>query len=335
VRNRFTRLTESLAKTRRAILGGIRSALGRGAALDESGLDAIEETLVSADVGVDTSMHLVDVLRTHVGHGAGGPEDIAGVLSDEIERILCASRDKPSPAEDGSEGEPTDAPGPADVAGPRVLMIVGVNGVGKTTSIGKLATRFVSRGDQVIVAAADTFRAAASEQLSIWADRSGAQFVAGEQGGDPAAVAFDALDAAVSRGADLLIVDTAGRLHTQKNLLEELRKIKRVLAKRMPGAPHEVLLVVDANTGQNALSQARIFDEAVGVTGIVLAKLDGTARGGIVIPIARELSIPVRFVGTGEGPDDLEEFDPTAFAHGLLGVGQGAADRASEPSESA
>jgi len=202
-------------------------------------------------------------------------------------------------------------------------MVVGVNGVGKTTSIGKLARRYVAEGRTVILAAADTFRAAAGEQLAVWAERSGAQLVGGVDGGDPAAVAFDALDAAVAREADVLIVDTAGRLHTQKNLIEELRKIRRVLAKRLNGAPHEVLLVVDANTGQNAISQAKLFDEAVGLTGIVLAKLDGTARGGIVIPIARELSIPVRYVGTGESIDDLEEFDPTVFAAALLGVGGG------------
>jgi len=309
VRKRFSRLADGLAKTRQAILDGIRNALSRGPALDESGLADIEETLIGADVGVDTSAHLVDVLRS--GSRERPLDDASGVtslLADEIRQIL-----------ENTRGDtPAEPPGP-----PLVVMVVGVNGVGKTTSIGKLARRYVDEGRTVILAAADTFRAAAVEQLAIWAERSGAQLVGGIDGGDPAAVAYDALDAAVARGVDVLIVDTAGRLHTQKNLVEELRKIRRVLGKRLQGAPHEVLLVVDANTGQNAISQAKLFDEAVGLTGIVLAKLDGTARGGIVIPIARELSIPVRYVGTGESIDDLEDFDPRVFAGGLLGVGGG------------
>jgi fused signal recognition particle receptor len=202
-------------------------------------------------------------------------------------------------------------------------MVAGVNGVGKTTTIGKLAHRYAAEGKSVMLAAADTFRAAAVNQLSIWADRSGAQFVGGETGGDAAAVAFDAMESAIARSADVLIVDTAGRLHTQKNLMEELVKIKRVLERRLPGAPHEIILVVDANTGQNALSQARLFDEALGLTGLVMAKMDGTARGGIVVSIARELSVPVRYIGTGEGIEDLEPFDPGAFADGLVGLAEG------------
>ncbi len=307
MRKRFSRLADGLAKTRLAILDGIKNALSRGPALDESGLADIEETLIGADVGVDTSAHLVDVLRAGSGErsadGAGG---VTTLLAAEIGRIL--------------ESACADAT-PEPATPPLVVMVVGVNGVGKTTSIGKLARRYVDDGKTVIVAAADTFRAAAGEQLAVWAERSGAQLVGGVAGGDPAAVAYDALDAAVARRTDVLIVDTAGRLHTQKNLVEELRKIRRVIAGRLEGAPHEVLLVVDANTGQNAISQTRLFDEAVGLTGIILAKLDGTARGGIVVPIARELSIPVRYVGTGEAIDDLEDFDPGVFAGGLLGVG--------------
>jgi fused signal recognition particle receptor len=201
--------------------------------------------------------------------------------------------------------------------------VAGVNGVGKTTTIGKLARLHMDEGRSVVMAAADTFRAAAGEQLAIWAKRSGAQFVGGQMGGDAAAVAFDALEAAIARSVDVLIVDTAGRLHTQKNLMQELTKVRRVIERRLPGAPHEVLLVIDANTGQNALSQARMFDEALGLTGLVLTKLDGTARGGIVVPIARELSLPVRYVGTGESLEDIEPFDAAAFARGLLGVNGG------------
>lgn len=305
----FSRLLSGLAKTRRAITAGIRGALARGAGLDEAALDDIEETLIAADLGVDTSLHLVEALRCSAGSPAEASEEsVRQFLSREIESILAS-------AEDGGV--------PESGAAPFVVMVAGVNGVGKTTTIGKLAARYADSGKSVILAAADTFRAAASEQLSIWAERSGVSFVGGQQGGDAAAVAFDALEAAVARGADVLIVDTAGRLHTQKNLMEELSKVRRVLTKRLEGAPHEVLLVVDANTGQNALSQARQFDEVLGLTGLVLTKLDGTARGGIVVSIARELTVPVRYVGTGEGIKDLEVFDPAGFARGLLGTAEG------------
>jgi len=308
VRKRFSRLRDGLAKTRRAITEGIRGALGRGAGLDGAALDSIEETLIAADLGVETAMHLIDGLRERFGSGAPTEDEVREFLTLEIERALQAAE------REGVQGEP---------GAPLVVMVAGVNGVGKTTTIGKLAHLLGRDGRSVILAAADTFRAAASEQLSIWADRSGAQFVAGQLGGDAAAVAYDALDATIARCADVLIVDTAGRLHTQKNLMQELVKVKRVLAKRLASAPHQVLLVVDANTGQNALSQARVFDEALGLTGLVLTKLDGTAHGGIVVAIARELAIPVRFVGLGEGIDDIESFDPTAFARGLLGVDTG------------
>jgi fused signal recognition particle receptor len=312
VRTRFSRLLSGLAKTRRAVTEGIRGALSRGSGLDADALDSIEETLIAADLGVETAAHLVDTLRSD--RPLDGPADdaqVRAVLAREIASILA-------PAE--RTAEHTHEAAPDTKGSPHVIMVAGVNGVGKTTTIGKLAHREAASGKKVMLAAADTFRAAASDQLSIWAGRSGAQFVGGQMGGDAAAVAFDALEAAVSRSADLLIVDTAGRLHTQKNLMDELVKIKRVLGRRVPGAPHEVLLVVDANTGQNALSQARLFDGALGLTGLVLAKMDGTARGGIVVPIVRELSVPVRYVGTGEGPDDLEPFDTEAFTEGLLGL---------------
>jgi fused signal recognition particle receptor len=305
VRKRFSRLLEGLAKTRQAIAGGIRGALGRGHGLSETALEDIEEVLIASDVGVETSLHLVDALRKGARQPGSDPASaVASVLADEIERILVAA----------------ERPGPAVAARPRVILVVGVNGVGKTTTIGKLAARLTAAGQTVVVAAADTFRAAAREQLEIWAERSGAQFVGGQEGGDPAAVAYDALEAAKARSADALIVDTAGRLHTRKDLVEELRKVSRVLGRVLPGAPHETLLVLDANTGQNALSQARLFDQALDLTGVALAKLDGTARGGIVVAIARELGLPVRYVGIGEGIEDLEPFDPAAFAAALVGA---------------
>ncbi|MBD3348913.1 MAG: signal recognition particle-docking protein FtsY [Candidatus Eisenbacteria bacterium] len=306
----FTSLLRGLAKTRRAIEDGIESALGRGGGLDETALEEIEETLIAADVGVETSLHLVDSLRVRRDRG-DAPDDagtIASALADEVKKIL----------EQAADGPPVDNGHP-----PHVIMVVGVNGVGKTTTIGKLAHRHVARGNRVVLAASDTFRAAAGEQLTVWAQRSGADLVGGHDGGDPASVAYDALDAAAARKADVLIVDTAGRLHTQKNLISEIEKIKRVLGKRMPGAPHEVLLVLDANTGQNAVAQAKLFDEALGVTGIVLAKLDGTARGGIVVAIARELGIPVRYVGLGENIEDLADFEPGPFADALVGAAGG------------
>jgi fused signal recognition particle receptor len=305
VRKRFSRLRDGLAKTRRAITEGIRGALGRGAGVDAAALDSIEETLIAADLGVATALDLVGALGERFKGGSGSESEVREFLALEIERMLRGAE------REGIQGEP---------GVPFVVMVAGVNGVGKTTTIGKLSRLHADDGRKVILAAADTFRAAATEQLSIWADRSGAQLVGGQLGGDAAAVSFDALDAAISRSADVLIVDTAGRLHTQKNLMQELAKVRRVLGGRLPGSPHEVLLVIDANTGQNALSQARIFDETLGLTGLVLTKLDGTARGGIVVAIARELAVPVRYVGTGEAIDDIEVFDPSAFARGLLGV---------------
>ena len=309
MRKRFTSLYEGLAKTRRALAEGIRDALSGSASLDEA-IDAIEETLLRADVGVETALHLTDVLRARGAERRGRVDagTVGAILADEVERILGAARnDRPS-----HEGRP------------HVIMVIGVNGVGKTTTVGKLARLYTSSGKRVLVAASDTFRAAAGEQLSIWADRGGAELVGGADGGDPAAVAYDALDAAIARSADVLIVDTAGRLHTQKNLVAELEKIGRVLGKRLPGAPHETILVLDAGTGQNAMSQARLFGEALDVTAIALTKLDGTARGGIVVAIARELEMPVSYVGVGEGIEDLEEFAPREFAEALVSRAAGA-----------
>src|SRR3954447_6827292 len=248
-----------------------------------------------ADVGVPATAELVQRLETR---GADG--DLGPALAEELEQLL---------------GEP----GTLAVSDrPAVVLVVGVNGTGKTTTIGKLAERLREHGHSVVLAAADTFRAAAEEQLEIWAQRSGADFVGSSHGGDPAAVAYDAIEAARARGRDVVIVDTAGRLHTQTNLMEELAKVRRVIEQRLPGAPHETLLVVDATTGQNALQQARLFGEAAGVTGVALTKLDGSAKGGVAVAIAYELGLPVKLVGVGETLDDLRPFDPHDFARALV-----------------
>lgn len=303
MRRSLTRLLSGLGKTRAALLEGLRSALGNGSALDENALESIEETLIAADVGVGTALRLVDILKNNTTQiSSGGVEAAVDLIACEMEEILRYA---------GTTRDETER------ARPHVIMVVGVNGTGKTTTAGKLAALERRAGRSVLMAAADTFRAAACEQLTIWAKRSGSELIAGEEGGDSASVAYDALSAAIARDTDVLIVDTAGRLHTQKNLLEELIKIRRVLGKRMPGAPHEVILVIDANTGQNALSQARLFHDAVEVSGIALTKLDGTAKGGIAVAIAHELAIPVHLIGLGEGIDDIEIFDPQAFASAL------------------
>ncbi len=321
MRRSLTRLFSGLGKTRAAILDGLRSALANSGALDADALESIEETLIAADVGVETALRLVELLRENAGDiSSGGVDAAVDLIAGEIEQILKSA----GTTRDGAER-----------ARPHVIMVVGVNGTGKTTTIGKLAALEMRAGRSIMLAAADTFRAAAREQLAVWAERSGSQLIAGEEGGDPAAVAFDALDAAIARGVDVLIVDTAGRLHTQKNLLEELIKIRRVLGKRMPGAPHEVLLVIDANTGQNALSQAKLFHEAVEISGIALTKLDGTARGGIAVAIAREFAIPVQFVGLGETVEDIELFDPEAFASALVRSNGGGNDHPAGSSPSA
>jgi len=283
------RLRDSLARSRRALAEQIAAAAVDPG--DAAAWERLEEALLTADVGVPATAELVR--RLEARGGAGG---LAEALAEEIAALL---------------GPPTTL----DVRHrPAVILVVGVNGTGKTTTIGKLAQKLREHGREVTVGAADTFRAAAEEQLEIWARRAGARFVGGERGGDPAAVAYDA----ASAGGDVVIIDTAGRLHTQANLMDELAKVRRVLAGRVEGAPHETLLVVDATTGQNALQQARLFGEAVGVTGVVLTKLDGSAKGGIAIPIAYELGLPVKLVGIGEGIDDLRPFDARDFARALV-----------------
>jgi fused signal recognition particle receptor len=294
-------IKDSLTRTRNAVFGRVAGLFG-ASEVAAATWDELEELLIQADVGVETTLHLVDRLRQRARDEAIIKADaFRTALKEELRALL------PDPAPLDLGGRPLD-----------VVLIVGVNGSGKTTSIAKLAYRYKQEGRQVLLAAADTFRAAAMDQLEIWAGRAGVGVVKGPEGGDPGAVVFDALHAARSRGMDMLIVDTAGRLHTQYNLMAELRKVRRVAGKGVEGSPHETLLVIDATTGQNALSQARHFQEAVDVTGVVLAKLDGTAKGGMVFAIARELGLPVRFVGTGERMEDLTPFDANAFVDGLF-----------------
>ena len=293
----FARLRESLSKSRRALTEQIAVAAFDPA--DDSAWERLEEALIQADVGVRATAELVRRLEERGDVAA----DLGAALAEEIERLLG----DPPTLEVGRR--------------PTVILVVGVNGTGKTTTIGKLASRLREHGHRVVLGAADTYRAAAEEQLEIWAERAQAGFVGGERGGDPAAVAYDAVATAQAGGADVVIVDTAGRLHTQANLMDELAKVRRVIASKQEGAPHETLLVVDATTGQNAVQQARLFNEAVGVTGVALTKLDGSAKGGVAIAIANELGLPVKLVGVGEGLDDLRPFDPTDFARALLSDG--------------
>jgi fused signal recognition particle receptor len=294
-------IRDSLTRTRNTVFSQIAGLLGASQVTDET-WDEIEELLIQADVGVETTLHLVDRLRQRASEEAILQTDtLQTALKEELRALL------PDPPPLNLSGRSLD-----------VVLVVGVNGSGKTTSIAKIAHRYRQDGRRVLLAAADTFRAAAMDQLSVWADRAGVSIITGSEGGDPGAVLFDALQAAQSRNIDLVIADTAGRLHTQYNLMAELRKVRNVAAKNIPDAPHEVLLVLDATTGQNALSQAKHFREAVDVTGVVLAKLDSTAKGGMVFAIARELGLPVRFVGTGERIQDLALFDADTFVEGLF-----------------
>ena len=294
---------DRLGKTRDKISSSLASVISLGRNIDETLLDELEETLISDDLGVETTDKLISDLRhAYRSRQIATTDDIIPFLKEHM-KSYWPHRDR------RLHYAPT---------GPTVILVAGVNGTGKTTSIAKLAQILALNNKNVIVAACDTFRAAAVEQLTIWAERIGVQIVKHQAGGDPAAVAFDACEAAVARGADAVILDTAGRLHTKKGLMQQLTKIRDVVARKIPGAPHEVLLVLDATTGQNAVSQAKLFTEAIKVTGIFLAKLDGTARGGIVIAIKDQLDIPVKFIGLGEKPEDVAEFDPDAFVEALF-----------------
>ena len=300
--NIFSKWKQGLAKTSKATFGQIATLLGATEISDEI-WDDLEALLIQADLGMETTDAILDHIEERVDtEGLIRSSDLQRALREELRARL----DNPPPLH--------------FTAHPTVILIVGVNGSGKTTSIAKLGLRFRDQGQKVLLGAADTFRAAAVDQLQIWADRLNLQIIAGQPGADAGAVAFDTIQAGIARGSDLILIDTAGRLHTRFNLMEELKKVYRVVSKAMPGAPQAVWLVMDATTGQNALQQARAFKEAVNVTGVILAKLDSSARGGMAFAIQRELGLPILFAGLGEKPDDLQPFDPDAFVDGILGV---------------
>ena len=297
----FSKISAGLKKTRDSIMGSVNSMLHAFTKIDEELFEELEEILIMGDVGAPTSARICEELRRKVKEqGITDPALIKGLLAETVAEMLRG----------GQELRLTTKPS--------VILVIGVNGVGKTTTIGKLAARFRAEGKRVVLGAADTFRAAAIEQLEIWADRSGADIVKHTQGADPAAVVFDSVAAAKARGADVVICDSARRLHNKMNLMDELAKINRIIDRELPEADKEVLLVLDATTGQNAVNQAREFKNAAGITGIVLTKLDGTARGGVVLAIREDLDVPVKFIGVGEGIDDLQPFDPEDFARGLF-----------------
>jgi fused signal recognition particle receptor len=300
----FERMKQAVTRTRESLSSKLDGVLSIGRTVDESALEELESALLTSDLGLPTTTAILEQLRERAKRQdiAGGAE-LRALLKEQIRNIL--------------DGPRMDVPEPAEP--PKVIFLVGVNGTGKTTTSGKLAAWFRNLNKTVMLCAADTFRAAAIEQLEVWAGRSGVEMIKTRQGGDPAAVLYDAVSAAKARKTDILIVDTAGRLHTKSGLMDELEKMRRTAKRLIPEAPHEVLLVMDATTGQNGLQQARLFTEASGVTGIVLTKLDGTAKGGIAVAIARELGVPVRFVGVGEKIGDLLEFDSAAFVDSLLG----------------
>jgi len=314
----FGKLRSSMGKTRERLVGGLRSVFAGRDRIDASTYEELEAVLIQADVGVETTTRLMTEMRTrskeqHIANG----DELLAVLKEELTALL----------QSGATTHETAAGRAFDhtvhwtrTDGPHVTLVAGVNGSGKTTTTGKLAAKLAVQGRKVILGAADTFRAAAAEQLTIWSERSGADIVRHAEGSDPASVAYDAVDAGLARKADNVLIDTAGRLHNKAHLMEELKKVQRVTAKRLPGAPHEVLLVLDATTGQNGLQQARVFTEALTVTGIVLTKLDGTAKGGMAIAIQRELGIPIKFIGVGEGLDDLQPFDAAEFIEALFGA---------------
>jgi fused signal recognition particle receptor len=305
------KLKASVSKTKAALSETVDNIFLGEKRVDPALLKQLENALLSADLGVGTTREILDSVREKLDRNAlSDASQLKGEIKSHIVRILSAS--------DRSKTHPALAIGSNNGKGTRVIFIVGVNGAGKTTSIGKLANRLRKEGSSVILCAADTFRAAAVEQLEIWAQRNGIEVIKQKSGADPAAVVYDAVAAAKARSSDAVIVDTAGRLHTKSNLMAELDKMKRTAAKVIPGAPHDVLLVLDATTGQNGLAQAREFTSTVGVTGIILTKLDGTAKGGIVVAISRELSLPIRFVGTGEQINDLVPFDAETYVNSLF-----------------
>ena len=299
------KLKDGLSKTHQGFVEKIDQLILGKKSIDQDLLDELEGLLFSADLGVKTSSQLIEGVQKGLKRGElDEPEKIKDFIKQEIFQILKSGENPLSI--DFSQTKPF------------LFMVVGVNGVGKTTTIAKIAHQYSSQGKKVLIGAADTFRAAAVEQLEVWAKRVGADLIKQSKGSDPSAVAFDSIHAAKARNIDLVFIDTAGRLHTKVNLMEELKKVKRIIARECPGAPHEVLLVLDATTGQNAISQAKLFNEAMGVTGIAITKLDGTAKGGIIVGITGELKIPIRYIGVGEGMDDLREFNASEFVQALF-----------------
>lgn len=298
----FGRLRKGLSKTRKILTTDIDDLFLGKKELDAALLEELEERLITADLGVQTTMALMERISKRA-RKISGAQDLKAAIKEEMLSMIAGA--KPHPPEEF-------------VSRPRIILVLGVNGVGKTTTIGKLAARAVLEGQKVLIAAADTFRAAAIEQLEIWARRAGADFVRHKDGADPAAVAFDSIEAAIARDMDLVLVDTAGRLHTKVNLMAELKKIKRTIGKKIPDAPHESLLVLDATTGQNALSQAKLFHEEVGITGLVMTKLDGTAKGGVVVSVCNSMQLPLHYIGVGEKIDDLQPFDPEQYVDAIL-----------------
>ena len=305
----LSRLKERLSQSRSSLMERVDTLFLGKKVIDDDLLDELEEILITADLGVTTTRDLIDHARAQVNRKElSDPQALKDALRQQLLDYILNSE------------KPAEMVMPAK--GPFVIMVVGVNGVGKTTTIGKMAHKFVQSGQKVLLVAADTFRAAAVEQLQIWGKRIKADVIAQQTGADPSSVVFDGLEAAKAKDYDVIIVDTAGRLHTKVNLMEELKKIKRVMDKKIPGAPHEVLLVLDATTGQNGISQARLFNEAVEITGLALTKLDGTAKGGIVVNICHEFNIPIRFIGIGEQMDDLRDFDANEFVEAFFTTGE-------------
>ncbi len=306
-RDKKETLDQGLEKTRSSVFEKITRAVAGKSTVDDDVLDEIEEALITSDVGLDTTVKIIEALEERVARDkVMGENELMDMLYEIISNLM---------KHEGGMWEDFELP---KTEGPYVLMVVGVNGVGKTTTIGKLAYQFKQKGYNLVLGAADTFRAAAIDQLVVWGERTGVPVVKQQMGSDPASVAFDTLQHAVSKGADLAIIDTAGRLHNKTNLMQELSKVRRVMDKVIPGAPHEVLLVLDGSTGQNALLQAKAFAEATQITSLAVTKLDGTAKGGVVIGISDQLNIPVKFIGVGEGMEDLQLFNPQAFASSLF-----------------
>lgn len=300
----FSKLKTGLGKTRAGLVGNVKKIFSGTDPLSDSMFDSLEEILIGADVGVATTLQIVEDMRARAkSERIAEPEQLYQILKSEMIALL-------------GENDP-DTEWKAD-SDPHIMLIAGVNGSGKTTTAGKIAAKLVRENRTVLLGAADTFRAAATEQLTIWAERANVDIIKHQEGADPGAVAYDTIDAAIARQCDNVIIDTAGRLHTKVNLMEELKKVQRVIAKRLPGAPHEVLLVLDATTGQNGLQQAKQFTEALSVSGIVLTKLDGTAKGGMAIAIQKQLGIPIKMIGVGEGVDDLQPFDAQQFVSALF-----------------